>query len=142
MNGDQVLIDAPAERPCTHQRVHHHHGTLGRYVSDRCRCRPCRDAHTAYHRDRTTQLAHGSWQKYADAEPVRQHLRQLMSAGLWQTTIAARSGVGLATIARLLRTKGPPVRVRTSTAAALLAITAGPTTTRTASALFTLKEDV
>ncbi len=108
MNGDQVLIDAPAERPCTHQRVHHHHGTLGRYVSDRCRCRPCRDAHTAYHRDRTTQLAHGSWQKYADAEPVRQHLRQLMSAGLWQTTIAARSGVGLATIARLLRTKGHP----------------------------------
>jgi hypothetical protein len=36
--------DSGVSRPCTHLSVTHEHGDYLRYVSDRCRCRKCRDA--------------------------------------------------------------------------------------------------
>lgn len=128
---EQLLLDSPAARPCTCVRVKHEHGTLGAYRSDRCRCRPCADANTAYMRHRDQQIAYGRWAGYVDAGPARKHVRQLIRKhGMSVQGIAARAGLSTETVRRLLRgipsrRQPPPKRLRGHTSDALLAITSG-----------------
>jgi AraC-like DNA-binding protein len=124
----ELLLDTPASRPCTH-RTEHRHGTLVRYAQDRCRCLPCREAAAAYARARREALKHGSWTAYIDAGPARDHVRELMRAGLSWKTVAERAGLNRCTVERILY-GGPPdwapqKRIREETARKLLAVKAG-----------------
>ena len=86
---------------------------------------PTTDAHNAYERHRHRQRGNGTWQPFVDAEPVRAHARALMAAGMGWRTVAARSGLALGVVNRLLYGGGRRVtsrRVRVATAAAILAV--------------------
>jgi hypothetical protein len=125
---DELLLDTPATRPCTHPRAKHQHGTYMAYKSDRCRCRACAEAKGVYERDRYRRIAYGRWQAYADATEVRAHVEALMRAGMGWRSVAARADVHHETVKRLLygneTTDGPATRVRNSTARKLLAVQA------------------
>jgi hypothetical protein len=74
-------------------------------------------------------IAYGRWQSYVDAEPVREHVRQLMSGGLSRRRIAVLADVTDTTITRLLYGQGdrPPTReIRTGSARAILGVRADP----------------
>jgi hypothetical protein len=121
---EQLLLDTPAARPCTHRRAHSH-ATLQRYKQDRCRCLPCRTANAAYERRRRESHdgAYGSWSAFADTAPVRAHLLELLAAGMTVPGIAARAQLDRYTVRRVL---DPDTRrLRQGTAAALQAIQAG-----------------
>jgi transcriptional regulator with XRE-family HTH domain len=92
-------------------------------------------AHRDYARWRTRQIAYGRWKPWADAAPVREHLRQLRATGASVEAIARTAGVSPMTIYRLQRnnsSNGQPVlnRIRTAQAERLLAVT--PATFRSA----------
>lgn len=124
----ELLLETPAARPCTHRREHRH-GTIGRYALDRCRCLPCREASAAYQRDRRAALKHGSWTAYVDAGPARDHIRELVRAGLSWKTIAERAGLNRCTVERILYGGSPGwvprKRIREETARKLFAVQAG-----------------
>lgn len=87
---------------CTHTRVTHTHGTHACYVLDRCRCVPCRDANTAYERDRVRQHAYGRWVGLVDAEPSRRRVQQLRDQGYGLKTIALRVRVSHGALTKLM----------------------------------------
>lgn len=124
---DELLLDTPASRPCHHPRANHQHGTYGAYKSDRCRCRPCVEAKSAYDTGRYRQIAYGRWQAFADPEPVRAHVQDLIRAGLSWRTVAHRAELDDQTVKDLLygRNGIPVKRVRNRTARQLLAVKAG-----------------
>lgn len=132
MSADQeeLLLDSPAARPCTHTRARHEHGTVDAYSADKCRCAPCTAANTAYTSNRRRQIAYGRWQAYVDAVPVRAHLERLLQQGIGWRAIAERAHVSNDTVRRILygyprRNIPPSNRVTARTAAALLAVTSG-----------------
>jgi hypothetical protein len=94
----------------------------------RCGHDTCRAAWNAYSRDRTRQKAYGLIDEgWADAEPVRQHVRALGAAGMGEVQVAAASGVTEGALRTLLRgdkQKGtaPTKRMRSWRAEALLAV--------------------
>jgi transcriptional regulator with XRE-family HTH domain len=103
------------------------HGTLARYRIDRCRCQPCKDAKSAYVRNRARQLAYGRWQSYRDAEPCRRHVKALMESGLSLGRVAVLAGLGVSTVQKVMngtRRSGfvPSEKVLTKTAAAILSV--------------------
>lgn len=124
---DELLLDTPATRPCTHRRVYHEHGTIGRYNSDRCRCRPCAEAKSTYVRGRARSIAYGRWQAFADPGEARAHVKHLMRAGLSWKTVAERAGLSEPTVHALLygREDRPVRRIRAETERKLLAVQAG-----------------
>lgn len=89
-------------KACTHTRVTHVHGTHSCYVLDRCRCIACRDANTAYERNRKRQHAYGRWSGLVDAEPSRQRVQQLREQGYGLKTIAERTGVSHGGLTKLV----------------------------------------
>lgn len=99
------------------------HGTRASYVKG-CKCAPCRAANARY-----AKLAKYRADKgitvLVDAAPVKAHLEQLRAAGIGKRTIAARSGVALTVISRLIGidTSRPARRVHPDTARKLLAVT-------------------
>jgi hypothetical protein len=103
------------------------HGSLSRAQAHHCKCGPCRERAAEYARDRYRLIAYGRWQPYVDAEPVRQHVRMLMSHSIGWQRVCALSGVSNGGMSRLLygdysRGNGPSKRVRTVTADRVLAI--------------------
>lgn len=113
-------------RPCTHARANHQHGTNAAYHLDSCRCDPCRVAAVAYDRRRTRGTAYGRWQPYVDAEPARQHVRELMSAGMGLKRIISKTGVSSGAMTKLvygIQGRPPSRQIRPATAAAILAVT-------------------
>jgi hypothetical protein len=116
-------------KPCHHKNTQHQHGTYACYTLDGCRCLPCADATTVYERTRTRRNAYGR-SNLVDAEPVRQHVRTLMSAGMGLKQINAVAGIHGGVMAKLMygftRADGtcrPPARrVRRETAARVLAV--------------------
>lgn len=124
---DELLLDTPATRPCTHRRVKHEHGTRGRALQDGCKCLPCRAASAEYQATRARAIAYGTWQAFADAGPVRTHVQGLMRWGLSWKTVAKRAELSEETVKALLygRSGVPVTRVRNSTARQLLAVQAG-----------------
>ncbi|MFI6639982.1 hypothetical protein [Streptomyces sp. NPDC050504] len=105
------------------------HG-YARYKLDGGRCLTCRLAASEYDTNRTRAIAYGTWQPWADAEPVRRHLRELQSCGLGLRRIAVLAGVDYARLQAVLtgrpgRGTPPQARVRPALAAAVLAVEPG-----------------
>ncbi|MFY1588962.1 hypothetical protein ACN267_31230 [Micromonospora sp. WMMD734] len=102
---------------------------LAGYKVHRCRCVGCTQASTDYQNRRARLLAYGQWQPMVDAEPIRQHVRNLGTAGIGWMRVAELAGISHGAVSRLLygSTNRPPCkRVRRETADALLAVTANP----------------
>ncbi|MFP8944752.1 hypothetical protein ACLIYM_25415 [Streptomyces fenghuangensis] len=105
------------------------HGTLYRRKHHRCDCQPCIQRERDYTNHRRRLQAYGRWQPFVDAEPIRAHVRMLMSYGIgWQRT-ARLAGVSNGGLSRLLygtyggdRPYPPSKRVRTATADKILAV--------------------
>jgi hypothetical protein len=55
-----------------------------------------------YAKRRAVLIDRGQWQPWADAAPVREHVRTLMAAGVGRSQIAARAQVPDRTVCRLL----------------------------------------
>lgn len=89
-------------KPCHHKEADHQHGTRACYVLDVCRCYPCSKANVAAEADRTRQKAYGRYDKYVDAEPVREHVRTLGAQGMGLKRVAAASGVSTGTLSKLM----------------------------------------
>ncbi|NUQ95348.1 MAG: hypothetical protein HOY79_01860 [Streptomyces sp.] len=104
-----------------------HHGTRAKYVVEKCRCKPCKEANRQAHAERERLLAYGRWQPYVDAAPVRDHIRYLQACGMGQRTIAAAAGVDRKRIQNILtgrpeRGTGPQEKSRPALATAVLAV--------------------
>lgn len=112
--------------------VKHPHGTSNRYThgpagdgADPCRCSLCRTAHNARKAAYNRRRAYGRVDM-VDAAPVRAHVEALRAAGMGRRRIAAKAGVGEATVQRLcLGRRGRlPQRTTGPVARALLAVRA------------------
>jgi hypothetical protein len=118
-------------KPCHHKLADHQHGTHACYVLDRCRCVPCAAANTVYESNRVRQQAYGRWDNFVDAEPVRAHVRSLMTAGLGWKRVAALAKLPNSNVETLVygkrRSDGalrPIRRLKRTNAEALLAVQA------------------
>lgn len=91
-----------------------------------CRCGTCRDAATAYDRNRDRMIAYGRWQPFVPADRARQHAVWLRSAfGMGPGQIARLAGLSTAGVAALLDGRPgcqPTRRVRPETETAILAV--------------------
>jgi hypothetical protein len=103
-------------KPCHHPRANHQHGTRACYVHDHCRCYPCGAANSNYAAELNRQTVYGR-SNLVDAEPVREHIRQLMAGGMGRRTIADRAGLSESSVVTLLYgrrrpdgTRRPPSR--------------------------------
>lgn len=117
-------------RDCQHVHVHHEHGHRLAYIRDKCRCRACRDANAAYQATIDRAKAYGTWNPYTDAEPVREHVRWLMSQGMGWQRVARIAGISSGAMTKLLyghplpdgTRRAPSKRLRHEAAAKLLAV--------------------
>lgn len=83
--------------------------------------------HQAYSRWRARQIAYGRWQPWADAAPVRDHVRALRRHGVSYAAIAQAAGVSPMTVHHLLNGRSSltgqiPHRVGSAQASRLLAV--------------------
>lgn len=102
------------------------HG-YARYKLDGCRCYTCSWAVSQYNAARERAIAYGTWQPFVDAEPVREHLRNLRACGIGLRRIAEVLGVDRKRLQAVLtgrpeRGTGPQKQVRPDFAAAVMAI--------------------
>lgn len=104
-----------------------HHRNLTCLKEYRCRRPECLARSAEYDRTRNRLVAYGRWQPFTEAEPVRQHIRMLMSYGIGWQRVCRLSGAASGCVSRILygaphegapRTK----RVRTTTADKILAV--------------------
>jgi hypothetical protein len=114
-------------RDCPHPGSPHTHGTREAYILDSCRCAECRQANAVAEQERRREIAYGRWQPFADAEPVRHHLRALGRHGIGLRRIAELSGVPYTTLTTLLygapsAGAAPSQRARQDTARRILAV--------------------
>lgn len=111
-------------KPCSHP-AGHRHGTYVAYTIDYCRCLPCTRAAAAYERQRIRRNAYGR-SDLVDAEPIRDHVRSLMAAGIGLKQITRHTGVNGGVMSKLMygipEQRPPARRVRKATAAKLLAL--------------------
>ncbi|MGH3217892.1 MAG: hypothetical protein ACRDPY_04040 [Streptosporangiaceae bacterium] len=109
------------------------HGTRARYVfgpgpgkGAGCRCDPCTAANRQEGAHRSRQRAYGQWAPYVDAQPAREHARQLAGHGIVWKRVAALAGVSTGAMSKLLYggpgQREPSRRIRPETAAAILAV--------------------
>ena len=122
---DRLALSGP-EQPCQHDG-RHPHGNRVRYVIDKCRCRPCRDATRAYERARERQRIYGH-PAYIPADPARAHVRALQARGMGWKRVARAAGLDSSVLWKLLygdpsRNMAPSKRIRPHTEAAILAVT-------------------
>lgn len=89
-------------KPCRCKEAEHQHGTYAAYTWDKCRCIPCKDAATAYERNRQRQQAYGRWDNLVDAEPVRAHVLALMKQGMGLKRIARAAGISNGSATKLI----------------------------------------
>lgn len=78
------------------------HGTLSRRKHHGCKCRDCCEALRAYSNARHAAIQAGTWEPFVDAEPVRQHILQLMNSGMSMHRIQVLSGLPNRTITGFL----------------------------------------
>lgn len=106
-----------------------HHRNLTCVKEYTCQRPECLARNRDYMRNRSRLLAYGRWQPYVDAEPVRAHVRMLMSHGIGLQRVRLLAQIPNGTMSKLLygdstRTMPPSKRVRTRTADSILAIKA------------------
>lgn len=103
------------------------HGPDRRFTGAGCRCEPCRQANSAYERDRARRVTPA----YVGAGEVRRHLAELADAGIGLKTVAQRSGVSHGALSKIVyghrradgTTRPPSKRIRVETRDKLLAVT-------------------
>lgn len=105
------------------------HGTLTGYKFYGCRCAACGEARRRYNARRELLILTGRWEPLVDAQPVRDHVRSLMAAGLGWKRAADLAGLSRTVVKRLLYGhqiggQGPSKKVRRATSVALLAVRA------------------
>lgn len=106
-----------------------HHNTLTCYANYGCRLPECVDRKRKWARERHRAMRAGTWQPRIDATPVREHLQQLLEAGLTQQAIADTAGVPRQSISDLFygrssRRRGLRHTTYPEFAAKILAVTA------------------
>src|SRR5215467_9331032 len=84
--------------------------------------------HRDYVRRRSRQIAYGRWEPWADAEPVRQHVRKLRRGGATYRAIARAAGVSPMTVHHLVNghrphAEQPPHRISSAQARQILGVT-------------------
>lgn len=102
---------------CTCKTVRHEHGTRDAYLTDKCRCAPCKEARRVYAAQYRKQKAYGRSRTHqVDAALARAHVRKLMGMGWSVELIAKGAGVACTTLARILYGRGgmPPVATITA----------------------------
>lgn len=119
------LAQSGPERPCQHNGKHPH-GDRVRYVVDKCRCRPCRDAAAAYQRDLERRRLYGRT-IYVPADQARAHIHALQAQGMGWKRVARAAGLAESVVWKLLygdpsRNLAPSKRVRPATEQAILAV--------------------
>jgi hypothetical protein len=88
-----------------------------------------RAAHRDYTRRRARQIAYGRWEPWADAGPVRDHVRRLREGGASYSAIGSAAGVSSMTVHKLVNSsrhrgcRELPDRVGAAQARRLLAVT-------------------
>lgn len=97
------------------------HG-YARYKLDNCRCYVCAYACATYNDRRNEMIAAGTWEPFTDAGPVRAHVLELVASGVGYKRTAAAAGLAASTVGKLLYTDPPRTRVRSTVAAAILAV--------------------
>jgi hypothetical protein len=97
--GGHALKVAP---PAFVLKKNYPHGTNARYHLQRCRCRPCRAAATAYQRRRNRLRLYGQWDSRIDAEAARTHLRRLGDMGIGPKSVTKACGVPASSLARIM----------------------------------------
>lgn len=115
------------KRDCACPNTHHEHGTRNAYVVDKCRCRPCRDAASAYERRRAKDRAYGR-DAYVDAAPARAHIQRLQAQGMGWKRIARAAGLNESVVWKIIygdhsRNLAPSRRVTPKTSEKILAVT-------------------
>jgi hypothetical protein len=106
-----------------------HHRNLTCYKHHGCRLPACVERHAAYQRTVHRRRGYGTWQPFVDAEPVRQHLKQLIDYGISFERAARLAGVYPALVAAVLYPMGgraPKQKMRAENAAKILAVKAIP----------------
>lgn len=98
------------------------HGRLSTYTHHKCRCLKCTARMNAWEANRRRQKAYGTWNPWADAEPVRAHVQAVLGAGLTRAQVAAAAPVNVKVVDNLL--DEPSRRIRPANAAALLSVQA------------------
>lgn len=101
------------------------------YKTDGCRCYACAAAKSAYARERERAILNGTWQPFAEAQPVRDHFAMLAAHGIGWRRASRLAGISTGTTAKILygvplRGRPPAAKVRTETAAAILAVRPAP----------------
>ena len=102
---------------------HREHGTRAKYTIDRCRCDECREASRLYNLQRRNDLQ----PRLVSAEQARQHVLELMAAGVGCRQVARLAGLSTSAVKSIIWGKPgrPPTRrIKPSTAEALLSVTA------------------
>lgn len=104
-----------------------HHRNLTCVKEYRCRQPECLQRSADYDATRNRLVAYGRWQPFTDAEPVRQHVRMLMSYGIGSQRVCRLAGVSNGGMSRLLYGApyaggAPTRRVRTTTADKILSV--------------------
>jgi hypothetical protein len=100
------------------------HGTVAGRVAG-CGCFPCRVAVSRWRTNRRNRINNGTWQPWADTEPVRQHLKMLSNYGIGWEQVVALTGLPSANVSRILYRCGdrPPLaRIFRTTADKILAV--------------------
>lgn len=122
----------PRPRKRTRCPEDHKHAAVSTcFVQHQCRCTSCVEAHNARERNRQKQKAYGRFDTgLVDAEPVRQHVLELIEFGIGYKRIAALAGVGITAVRSLVwgrQDPGPrygeiPKRVAREKAQKILAV--------------------
>ena len=127
LESDAPRTAADRQVDCHCSRARHRHGTYAARKRDGCGCEPCVQAGRRYAK-RQSHLGRTGRSNLVDAQPARDHVRQLLKAGLTLGQIEQRSGVHRTGLRHLVGTgsDGRPAaaRVRRDTAARLLAVAA------------------
>ncbi len=107
------------------------HGTYAKAVVERCPCRRCKAARSAYNHKRRQAMARDdqAWVPYVSAEPARRHLAALADAGVGLKTVARLSGVSHGSLSKIvygepLKGRPPSRRIRPETLRSILAVSA------------------
>lgn len=99
------------------------HGTRSRYVKG-CECFECAEANRIYAAERARRTT----PVYRSAGPARDHIRNLMAAGVGLKTIVKMSGVSSGAVSKIVygdrtRGRGPSQRIRPATHERIMSVT-------------------
>ena len=97
------------------------HGDRIRYLSG-CRCALCRQANTAYERERRLARKAGDWNGIVDATKAREHLLALSACGVGRRAVSAATDISEAVLLAI-RT-GKKLKLRARTERRILSVTA------------------